>query len=164
MKNETQNKLVVALLKCVEHQWLTADEYVEVFNYVARQQKIGQVAEVATADISKLEAAKNNRQVRRDRFVAKRASTPRKQVSKQQHQQIVDTFIAMDGSVHETCRVLNMHPTTVVNHVQYAGLIDVPSQYYVDRIITWRKNHNMYVNDPLPQIKDRPDGGYGLRP
>ena len=154
MKTETQQKLILALLKCVEHQWLTAEEYIAGSTALMHAELLAQVIEPAKPDAT----------VEKVHTPGKRKSTVRKQVTLEQHHQIVDTFLATDGSIQKTCRLLKMHPTTVINHVQYAGLVDVPSQYYIDRIVVWRNNNKMYLNDPLPQIKNRPRDGYGIRP
>ena len=154
MKTETQQKLILALLKAVEHQWLTAEEYIAGSTALMHAELVAQLVEETQPHAT----------VENVQKPATRKSTSRKHVTIEQHQQIVDTFLATDGSVQKTCRLLKIHPTTVINHVQYAGLVDVPSQYYIDRIVSWRTNHKMYLNDPLPKIKNRPEEGYGIRP
>lgn len=69
------------------------------------------------------------------------------------HMRFVNTYLDCDADIKIAAEKLGITVTTLRNHIQYAGLATLPNDAVLRRVMTWRRNHKMYLHLPGPQVQ-----------
>lgn len=84
--------------------------------------------------------------------IRKRHKVAQRSYSNADHLKIIDTYLTNHRDVKRTATICGMNVTSVRNHIQYAGLVPVPSEAQAERVLIWRRNRKMYAHLGLPVV------------
>ena len=126
----TKEEVFLTLLKLVEKQTITAQQFVEM------------MAAIEVKDCPQpAEPTKITRK-----------KTTQRHYTDADHLTIVQVAKLCNLNCKEAGRRLNIPPITVKGHIRYAGLIGCASLEEIERVKAWRRNHKMYLDLPEPVL------------